>query len=82
MVAVIDTGVRYDHPDLLPVAAGGNILQGYDMIADSISAGDGDGREHRERRHAHRDRLDPKRGSESPMLALLDLGRRVHRRLS
>ncbi len=28
VVAVVDTGVRFDHPDLLPVAAGGNLLAG------------------------------------------------------
>jgi len=45
VVAVIDTGVRYDHPDLLAVAAGGKLLPGYDMISDPSSANDGDGRD-------------------------------------
>jgi serine protease len=45
VVAVVDTGVRYDHPDLLSVAAGGNLLPGYDMITDVELANDGDGRE-------------------------------------
>jgi len=46
VVAVLDTGVRFDHPDL----QGGNVLPGYDMIsADSgnvfTTANDGDGRD-------------------------------------
>jgi serine protease len=45
VVAVIDTGVRFDHPDLLRVAAGGNLLPGYDMISDVDVANDGDGRD-------------------------------------
>lgn len=49
VVAVLDTGVRFDHPDLL--AAGvGNMLAGYDMISgDSAialaTANDGNGRD-------------------------------------
>ena len=35
VVAVLDTGVRFDHPDLLRVGAGGNLLPGYDMIQRS-----------------------------------------------
>ncbi len=34
VVADIDTGVRFDHPDLQRVGAGGNLLPGYDMISD------------------------------------------------
>jgi len=45
VVAVIDTGVRYDHPDLLAVGAGGKLLPGYDMVSDAQSANDGDGRD-------------------------------------
>ena len=45
VVAVLDTGVRFDHPDLLAVAAGGNLLPGYDMISDAAVANDGDGRD-------------------------------------
>ena len=45
VVAVIDTGVRFDHPDLQRVAAGGNLLPGYDMISDAPTANDGDGRD-------------------------------------
>jgi serine protease len=45
IVAVIDTGVRYEHPDLRTVATGGNLLPGYDMITDPAGANDGDGRD-------------------------------------
>jgi serine protease len=42
---VLDTGVRFDHPDLLRVDAGGQLLPGYDMISDVTIANDGDGRD-------------------------------------
>lgn len=45
VVAVVDTGVRYEHPDLLSVEVGGHLLPGYDMIADADVANDGDGRD-------------------------------------
>ena len=45
VVAVVDTGVRFEHPDLLPVSVGGNLLPGYDMMSDAASANDGDGRD-------------------------------------
>jgi serine protease len=45
VVADVDTGVRFEHPDLLAVAAGGNLLPGYDMISDANIANDGDGRD-------------------------------------
>ncbi|MEO5883216.1 MAG: S8 family serine peptidase [Caldimonas sp.] len=46
VVAVLDTGVRKDHPDLL----GGNVLGGYDMVASDsagvfVTANDGNGRD-------------------------------------
>jgi serine protease len=45
VVAVVDTGVRYEHPDLLAVEAGGNLLPGYDMVSDVAVGNDGDGRD-------------------------------------
>jgi serine protease len=45
VVAVLDTGVRFDHRDLKTVAAGGNLLPGYDMIMDAAIANDGNGRD-------------------------------------
>jgi serine protease len=38
VIAELDTGVRFDHPDLLRASAAGRLLPGYDMIsADSAS---------------------------------------------
>jgi serine protease len=45
VVAVVDTGVRFEHPDLLAVADGGKLLPGYTMISDVRVANDGDGRD-------------------------------------
>ena len=56
VVAVLDSGVRFDHADLQRTESGGNLLPGYDMIdADRDSsgaplgtfdyAGDGNGRD-------------------------------------
>jgi len=45
VVADLDTGVRFDHPDLLAVAVGGKLLPGYDMISNFFVANDGDGRD-------------------------------------
>jgi serine protease len=45
IVAVVDTGVRYEHPDLLSTAAGGKLLPGYDMISIAAIANDGDNRD-------------------------------------
>ena len=48
VVAVLDTGVRFDHPDLRRVAEGGKLLPGYDFVGTDSSgtaraANDGDG---------------------------------------
>ena len=45
VVAVIDTGVRFEHPDLRRVSAGGRLLDGYDFITDVTTANDSDGRD-------------------------------------
>ncbi len=45
VVAVLDTGVRFDHGDLLPVGRGGNLLPGYDFISNANTANDGNGRD-------------------------------------
>jgi len=44
VIADLDTGVRFDHPDLRNDAAN-RLLPGYDMISDSLIANDGDGRD-------------------------------------
>jgi Subtilase family len=45
VVAVLDTGVRFDHPDLQRAETGGNLLPGYDMVSEVNAANDGDGRD-------------------------------------
>lgn len=42
VVAVLDTGVRFEHPDLRKVADGGNYLDGYDMVSDADVENDTD----------------------------------------
>ncbi len=45
VVAVLDTGVRFEHPDLGRVATAGRLLPGYDMVGDADVGNDGDGRD-------------------------------------
>jgi serine protease len=45
VVAVVDSGVLFDHPDLGRFERGGKLLPGYDMITDVSVANDGDGRD-------------------------------------
>ena len=45
VVAVLDTGVRFEHPDLGRAANGGQLLPGYDMVSDAVVANDSDGRD-------------------------------------
>jgi len=45
VVAVLDTGVRFEHPDLGRMASGGSLLPGYDMVTDADVGNDGDGRD-------------------------------------
>ena len=43
VIADVDTGVRFDHPDLLRAAQGGRLLPGYDFIGNEAVANDGNG---------------------------------------
>lgn len=48
VIAVLDTGVRFDHPDLRRLTAGGRLLDGYDFVSEDgpnqfIAANDGSG---------------------------------------
>lgn len=50
VVAVLDTGVRFDHPDLLAASEGGKLLPGYDFVSGEssssfVGANDGNGRD-------------------------------------
>jgi serine protease len=45
VVAVIDTGVLFNHPDLKRAHLGGRILPGYDFIENAAAANDGGGRD-------------------------------------
>ena len=45
VIADLDTGIRYDHPDLKRSTVGGRLLPGFDFVADSAIANDGDGRD-------------------------------------
>jgi serine protease len=41
VVAVLDTGIRFDHADFRTAAAGGNLLPGYDFLSDDRNSADG-----------------------------------------
>ncbi len=41
VVAVLDSGVRFDHPDLRRFGDGGNLLPGYDFVTDPFLDNDG-----------------------------------------
>lgn len=45
VVAVLDTGVRFEHPDLGRVAEGGKLLPGYDFVTNVTVANDDNGRD-------------------------------------
>jgi serine protease len=45
VVAVLDTGVRFDHPDLGRASAGGRLLPGYDFVSNATVGNDGSGRD-------------------------------------
>lgn len=45
VVAVLDTGVRFEHPDLGRVAQGGSLLPGRDFVSDPAVGNDGNGRD-------------------------------------
>ena len=50
VIAVLDTGVRFDHPDLGRAAEGGRLLPGYDFVSGDnngsfTTANDGNGRD-------------------------------------
>ena len=45
VVAFLDSGVLYDHPDLLSAGVGGRLLPGYDFVSSVAAANDGDGRD-------------------------------------
>jgi serine protease len=41
VVAVLDTGVRFDHPDLRRFSDGGTLLDGYDFVTNDFMGNDG-----------------------------------------
>lgn len=45
VVAVVDTGVRFEHPDLLRLSQAGKLLDGFDFVSQTPFANDGDGRD-------------------------------------
>ncbi|HEU4779572.1 MAG TPA: S8 family serine peptidase [Steroidobacteraceae bacterium] len=45
VIAVLDTGVLYDHPDLGRADRGGKLLPGFDFVSAQHMSNDGDGRD-------------------------------------
>jgi serine protease len=45
VIAIIDTGLLFDHPDLQRAHVGGRVLPGYDFISNAPTANDGSGRD-------------------------------------
>src|SRR5690606_19133099 len=50
VIAIVDTGIRYDHPDLLRASNAGRVLAGYDFVSGDPGGGfftsnDGNGRD-------------------------------------
>ncbi len=45
VVAVLDSGVRFEHPDLGRAANGGQLLPGYDFVSNATVANDGNERD-------------------------------------
>ncbi len=43
VIADLDTGIRFEHPDLQWAGSGGRVLPGFDFISDPAIANDGDG---------------------------------------
>ena len=43
VIADVDTGVRFDHPDLLRAGFGGRLLPGYDFVGEDLNATTGPG---------------------------------------
>jgi serine protease len=41
VIADVDSGVRFDHPDLLRAGFGGRLLPGYDFVGEDVNAGNG-----------------------------------------
>jgi serine protease len=41
VIADVDTGVRFDHPDLLRAGLGGRLLPGYDFVGEDLDPNDG-----------------------------------------
>lgn len=40
VVAVLDTGVRFDHPDMTRLSSGGTLLDGYDFVTNNFIGND------------------------------------------